>query len=428
MESEAKKQGSYVTGIIGAILGGTIATIPWVLVYVYGNVMLSLLAVLIAAGEFYGYKICRGKMEKKLPAIIMILAIIIVTVVTLLVIPALLLAKEGLPVTTQAIKNLYSFGEFSTAIIKDYAISVIFTILGASVVTSSIKKQLADNVSNVTLDFSNNEEQKRLKEEAIKVLKPVFQRYDALHEDSTMTKEEIFAEVEQNSKIYFNCLKNYGIIKKYKGRYYYDESAEKNEKTKSSAGKISFIIATVLIVILVITVVLGGTNSTTLIQNEDVSYEVENGWNILQEYNESSSGWSYYKYINSKPNYNQEATNEIDYSSEPAVIRISYDKKSEDNSRTFSSVQEMKETIEAYINEVLLPDRYGIDTITTKKGYSAVKVKTEYDSDPTEVDYYYYIYNDGKLAYVDGYTFNTKDKEELESTLDSLIDSFAWQY
>ena len=331
MESEAKKQGSYVTGIIGAILGGTIATIPWVLVYVYGNVMLSLLAVLIAAGEFYGYKICRGKMEKKLPAIIMILAIIIVTVVTLLVIPALLLAKEGLPVTTQAIKNLYSFGEFSTAIIKDYAISVIFTILGASVVTSSIKKQLADNVSNVTLDFSNNEEQKRLKEEAIKVLKPVFQRYDALHEDSTMTKEEIFAEVEQNSKIYFNCLKNYGIIKKYKGRYYYDESAEKNEKTKSSAGKISFIIATVLIVILVITVVLGGTNSTTLIQNEDVSYEVENGWNILQEYNESSSGWSYYKYINSKPNYNQEATNEIDYSSEPAVIRISYDKKSEDN-------------------------------------------------------------------------------------------------
>ena len=50
MESEAKKQGSYVTGIIGAILGGTIATIPWVLAYVYGNVMLSLLAVIIAAG------------------------------------------------------------------------------------------------------------------------------------------------------------------------------------------------------------------------------------------------------------------------------------------------------------------------------------------------------------------------------------------
>ena len=47
MEDNVKKEGSYLTGIIGAIIGGAIATIPWVLAYVYGNVMLSLLAVLI---------------------------------------------------------------------------------------------------------------------------------------------------------------------------------------------------------------------------------------------------------------------------------------------------------------------------------------------------------------------------------------------
>ena len=52
MENETKKQGNYLTGIIGATIGGFIATIPWVLAYVYGNMMLSLLAVLIAAGEF----------------------------------------------------------------------------------------------------------------------------------------------------------------------------------------------------------------------------------------------------------------------------------------------------------------------------------------------------------------------------------------
>ena len=66
MEDNVKKEGSYLTGIIGAIIGGAIATIPWVLAYVYGNVMLSLLAVLIGAGEFYGYKIFRGKIDKKL--------------------------------------------------------------------------------------------------------------------------------------------------------------------------------------------------------------------------------------------------------------------------------------------------------------------------------------------------------------------------
>ena len=32
MENETKKQGNYLTGIIGATIGGFIATIPWVLV------------------------------------------------------------------------------------------------------------------------------------------------------------------------------------------------------------------------------------------------------------------------------------------------------------------------------------------------------------------------------------------------------------
>ena len=108
MENEVKKQESYLTGIIGAILGGVIATIPWVLAYVYGNMMLSLLAVIIAAGEFFGYKLFKGKIDKKLPAIIMILAVVIVTVVTLLIIPAMLLGKENLAVNMQSIKNLYT--------------------------------------------------------------------------------------------------------------------------------------------------------------------------------------------------------------------------------------------------------------------------------------------------------------------------------
>ena len=56
MEQEQIKQEksvkcSYLTGILGAIVGGAIATIPWVLVYIYGEMMFSILAVLIAAGE-----------------------------------------------------------------------------------------------------------------------------------------------------------------------------------------------------------------------------------------------------------------------------------------------------------------------------------------------------------------------------------------
>ena len=104
--------------------------------------------------------------------------------------------KEGLPVTLQSIKNLYSFSDFSTAIIKDYLITVIFTVLGASVVTSSIKKQLANNVEDINLTVSNTEEQIKIKESAIKVIKPIFEKYNAKSQENSMTKEEVFAEVE----------------------------------------------------------------------------------------------------------------------------------------------------------------------------------------------------------------------------------------
>ena len=56
-KTKTQLSGNYITGIIGLILGGLIATIPWILVYVYGDMMFSVLSVFIAAGEFYGYKL-----------------------------------------------------------------------------------------------------------------------------------------------------------------------------------------------------------------------------------------------------------------------------------------------------------------------------------------------------------------------------------
>ena len=47
---------NYVFGIIGGIIGGIIASIPWVLLSVYGNYILSILAALIAMGVVFGYR------------------------------------------------------------------------------------------------------------------------------------------------------------------------------------------------------------------------------------------------------------------------------------------------------------------------------------------------------------------------------------
>ena len=193
-EKEVKR--SYLTGILGAILGGVIAAIPWVLTYVYGNMMLSLLALIIGAGEFYGYKLCKGKMTTKLPIIIMVIAIIIVTAVTLLVIPFMLLQKNGMDANIEGVKALYSYSEFTSALMRDYAISIVFTILGAGAVTGTIKKQLLNNSEDIKLDFSNKEEQQKLKEDSITAIKPIFEKYNAMNKENTMTKEEVLAEID----------------------------------------------------------------------------------------------------------------------------------------------------------------------------------------------------------------------------------------
>ena len=229
-----KAQGSYLTGIIGAIIGGTIATIPWVLMYVYGGMMLSILAALIAAGEFYGYKLLKGKMSKGLPAILMVLALVIVTVATLVVIPGLLIQKEGLNPSVANIKKLYSNEEFATAIMKDFVISVVFTILGASIITSNIKKQLAnaEEGKEIKLDLNNTEENLKMKKEAIELVKPIFVKYEATSKEKAMMKEEVLAEIEienQNAKQVFSYLQQSGIVKKYKGKYYYSEENENKQ-------------------------------------------------------------------------------------------------------------------------------------------------------------------------------------------------------
>lgn len=140
MKSESNHS---ITGIIGAILGGCICAIPWVLMYVYGNMILSPLATLIAFGAVKGYYLCQGKTIKQLPMIIIILSISIVSVATLVIIPLLLLMQEGYTVNFQNLKVLYTSSEFSSAIIKDYVISLIFTVLGISGVIHKIKKELS---------------------------------------------------------------------------------------------------------------------------------------------------------------------------------------------------------------------------------------------------------------------------------------------
>lgn len=157
---------SYLTGILGGLVGGFIASVPWILMYVYGNMILSLLAIIIAMGALKGYQLCKGKINKSLPLIITIISLICVSVSTLIIIPCLLLSKQGATVNIDTLKFLYSYGDFTSAIMKDYIISVLFTFLGISGVISNIKKQLNDGrVENIKANLKEEKTEAKVIEE-----------------------------------------------------------------------------------------------------------------------------------------------------------------------------------------------------------------------------------------------------------------------
>ncbi len=135
------KNKNYIA-LLGAVLGGLVASIPWILMYLFGNMILSLLATLIAVGAIFGYKLFKGEYFKQLPIFISVISIIIVTLDNLVVIPLIELKQGGYIVSFSNLAILYTIDSFKTAIIKDYVISLIFTILGISGVIKNLKNQV----------------------------------------------------------------------------------------------------------------------------------------------------------------------------------------------------------------------------------------------------------------------------------------------
>lgn len=141
---DEKRQSGYLIGIVGAMIGGLIASLPWILVYVYGDMIFSLLALPIALGAWKGYQLMKGKQDGKLPYIVAVISLLVITLATLVIIPMLLGTKNGLNFSFDTLDLLYQSSEFKTAIFKDYAISVLFTFLGIGGVLGQIKESVEE--------------------------------------------------------------------------------------------------------------------------------------------------------------------------------------------------------------------------------------------------------------------------------------------
>lgn len=234
-----------VLSILGAIVGGLIGSIPWVLMYVYGGMILAILAILIAFGALKGYQLAKGPIDKSVPWVVGIVTILMVVLSTLLIIPCLLLAKEGLTVSVTNLTTLYNYDAFFRALMGDLAISIVFAVLGISGIFVNLKKQI-ENGEEINLNTNN----RFIPQEKIDTLKKAFTKFNAFDKNSAVTKEEIQVNFnEEGFDLVFNNLRSQQIIKKYQGKYYFSEKAQ-----NSFVYRFTAIYAKILLVIIVLAI------------------------------------------------------------------------------------------------------------------------------------------------------------------------------
>lgn len=316
MEEETKNK--YLLGTIGALVGALIGAVPWILMYIFANAMYALLAMFIVICSFYGYKLTKAKIDKKLPIILSITSFISISLTMFVVIPLCLLAKEDLPASIENLQLLYQYDEFFSAILQDYIIALLFCALVAGSIIYNLNKQLKEGVTSDKIKILDGEAgTQNFPKEDIDQVKEIFVKLDATDKKNAVPQESFMPDLENEfgedkARGIFNYLKVQQIIKKKSGNFYFSEKAQKNMfyRYGLSSVKTFAIVMTLAIVIAAVLIFLDeknddGVNTPTItgevattyvIGEDDFTMEFPEGMITLSEEQISSIFGSDYLY------------------------------------------------------------------------------------------------------------------------------------
>ena len=253
MEEQVKNR--YVIGTIGALIGGLIGSVPWILSYVFANMIYAILSVVIVVCAFYGYKLTKAKMDKKLPIILSVVSFIAITITMLVAIPLIYMSKEGVTISFETFQRIYQIEEVTSVILTDYVISLIFCVLVIGCIVYNLNKQIRHGVQDKNIRIiTQSVENEMFSKEDIERAREVFERNDALSKKHTITKELIVEDLqrefgqEKGSKI-FEYLKIEGVIKKKSNKYYFSEKAQNSPYYRYEFTNIKIFIIVVIIAV-----------------------------------------------------------------------------------------------------------------------------------------------------------------------------------
>jgi len=208
-------------GIIGAIICGIIASLPWLFVWIYMGWIMSLLAIPIALGAEWGYKKMGGQPSNNLGLIIGGITILIVLLQVFIIIPLLLLNQvPGMSANFSTLIDLYQNTHLLNNTIGDAMISIVFAGIGIVGVVKGINTNYSSEST-----FSVNKRRNALKQEQnTNAIMDIFNKHQAYEPESAIDLnhedfEWLFSE-DYTIKDTFNRLKRNGIIKKETNKYY----------------------------------------------------------------------------------------------------------------------------------------------------------------------------------------------------------------
>lgn len=231
-------------GILGALIGAILFSIPWIITYIYLNYILSLLAMVIAFGSFYFYKLFGGEITKKTSIVVTISSLLSITLATFVFIPLCLMLKENIAINAENISLVYQNSEFIGALVSDYLVSLLFTALGIGGIIRSINQQAYQvNGSEIKVLTSDD-------------IQSIYEEYGALSKEKAVPNSLILGRVPYKE---IRRLEKEGIIVPKGTKSYFDiEAVTNKEKGKENRKKDIRNSVVIIFVIILLSAILTG--------------------------------------------------------------------------------------------------------------------------------------------------------------------------
>lgn len=348
-----------IKGIIGALVGAIIFSLPWILIYVYANYMLSILAAIIGFGSLTFYKLFGGEVNKKTSTIITVSSLLAITISTFIIIPFWLLLKEGYGFDLKLFRLLYASNGFASGIITDYVISIVFTLLGISGIVKNINNEAygiveeGEDILDKTYD------------EQIEYLKEIFDKYKAYDKKKTVPKSVILSEMKVKNKIvFFNEFEKKGIIVSNFSKVYLDLKAIENPKIgrknfTKKVIKISSLCILIFALIIFAIALLQPVEEDKIYTYDDISITLPNTFKLYEND-------EYISYLNSEEGINEVILNAFDLDVSIEEFKKNYNKYIDETFEILSQKETKYDELEGYslnLRSKTYPDEYYVQYV-----------------------------------------------------------------